>query len=58
MVMPKEILVIKPEGTELMNVDDVYKTFGIDDSKLANYINYGNSAKSATGDVYFDIPLD
>ena len=58
MVMPKKILVIRLEGTELMSVDDVYKTFGIDDSKLANYINYGNSAKSATGDVYFDIPLD
>lgn len=58
MVMPKKILVIRPEGTELMNVDDVYKTFGIDDNKLANCINYGNSAKSAIGDVYFDIPLD
>ena len=58
MVITKKILVIRPEVTELMNVDDVYKTFEIDDSKLANYINYGNSAKSATGDVYFDIPLD
>ena len=36
MVMPKKILVIKPEGTAVMNVNDVYKTFGIADHQLAN----------------------
>ena len=56
--MPKEILVIKPEGTEVMNVNDVYKTFGIDDHQLANCINCGKSIESSTGDVYFDVPLD
>lgn len=58
MVMPKKILVIKTEGTEVMNIDDIYKTFGIDDRQLANCINCGKSIKSATGDIYFDIPLD
>ena len=58
MVMPKEILVIKPEGTEVMKVNDVYKTFGIDDHQLANCINCGKGIESATSDVYFDVPLD
>ena len=56
--MPKEIVVIKPEGTEVMSINDVYRTFGIDDRQLANCINCGKGIKSATGDVYFDIPLD
>ena len=58
MVMPKKILVIKPEGTEIMNLDTVYRTFKIDDHQLANCINYGKGIESTTGDVYFDIPLD
>ncbi len=58
MVMPKEIVVIKPEGTEVMNINDVYRIFGIDDHQLANCINCGKGIKSATGDVYFDVPLD
>ena len=56
--MPKKILVIKPEGTEIMNLDTVYRTFKIDDHQLAHCINYGKGIESATGDVYFDIPLD
>ena len=58
MVMPKKILVIKPEGTEIMNLDTVYRTFKIDDHQLAHCINYGKGIESVTGDVYFDIPLD
>ena len=58
MVMPKKILVIKPEGTEIMNLDTVYRTFKIDDHQLAHCINYGKGIESATGDVYFDILLD
>ena len=56
--MPKKIVVIKPEGTEIMNLDIVYRTFKIDEHQLANCINYGKGIESATGDVYFDIPLD
>ena len=58
MVMPKKIVVIKPEGTEIMNLDIVYRTFKIDEHQLANCINYGKGIESAAGDVYFDIPLD
>ena len=54
----KIMVVIKSEGTEIMNLDIVYSTFKIDDHQLANCINYGKGIESATGDVYFDIPLD
>ena len=58
MVMPKKIVVIKPEGTEIMNLDTVYKTFKIDDHQLAHKKKNGKGIESSTGDVYFDVPLD
>lgn len=58
MTLPREVLVIKPDGTDTMKVSDVYRVFGIDDHKLANCINCGKGVNTATGDVYFDLPLD